>query len=119
MKDQNSADKTTAISEKFTSSAQRVITVDVARYDEYLRDADMSPEQKEEFLRAMLSIVLTFVELGFGVHPLQQVDGQEPCGQVEKCSDQGAKDALDRVRSKVLPKTEPKNRTGPEGRLEV
>ena len=67
----------------------------------------------------MFSIVMTFVELGFGVHPLQQVDGQEPCGQHEKGSDQGAKDAFDRVRSKAIPKFEPKNRTGPEGRLEV
>lgn len=119
MKDQNSANKTPAISETFTSSAQRVVTVDVTKYDQYLRDSDMSPEQKEEFLRAMLSIVLTFVELGFGVHPLQQVGEPEPCGQDEKCRDQGAKNALDRVRSEAIPKIEPKSRTGPEGRLEV
>lgn len=119
MKDLNSADRTTAISETFTASAQRVITVDVARYDEYLRDSGMSPEQKEEFLRAMLSIVLTFVELGFGVHPLQQVGELEPCGKDEKVCDQGAKDAFDRVRSKAKSTIEPKNRTGPEGRLEV
>jgi hypothetical protein len=119
MKDQNSADKTTAISETFTASVQRVITVDVARYDEYLRESDMSPEQKEEVLRAMLSILLTFVDLGFGVHPLQQVGEKEPCGKDEKAGDQGAKDAFDRVRSKAKSKIEPKSRTGPEGRLEV
>jgi hypothetical protein len=84
-----------------------------------MRDTGMSAEQKEEFLRSMWVVVMTFVELGFGVHPLQQVDQQEPCGQHEKGSDQGAKDAFDRVRSKAIPKFEPKNRTGPEGRLEV
>lgn len=119
MKDELITTGTTGLSENFASSAQRVLTIDVERYDQYMRDTGMNAEQKEEFLRAMFSIVMTFVELGFGVHPLQQVDGQEPCGQVEKCSDQGAKDALDRVRSKVSPKTEPKNRTGPEGRLEA
>ena len=74
----------------------------------------MTQEQKQEFLRAMFSVVMTFVELGFGVHPLQQVDGREPCGQVEKASHQGPKDAFDRVRSTSIPKIEPKNRTGPK-----
>ena len=119
MKDEIKTTRQNILSENFASSARSVITVDVARYDEYLRDADMSPEQKEEFLRAMLSIVMTFVELGFGVHPLQQVGGPEPCGQDNRGGDQGPKVALDRVRSKAIPKIEPKSRTGPEGRLEV
>lgn len=119
MKEETRTHHSLSLSENFASTAQRVITVDVAKYDEYLRESDMSPEQKEEFLRAMLSIVLTFVELGFGVHPLQQVGEQEPCGKAEKVCDQGATDAFDRVRSKAMSKIEPKNRTGPEGRLEV
>ena len=103
MKDEFKTNGSTSLTENFASSAQRVITIDVAKYDQYMRDTGMNQEQKEEFLRAMFSIVMTFVELGFGVHPLQQVDQQEPCGQHEKCSDQGAKDAFDRVRSKAIP----------------
>jgi len=119
MKEETRTHQALSLSENFASTAQRTITVDVAKYDEYLRESDMSPEQKEEFLRAMLSIVMTFVELGFGVHPLQQVGGPEPCGQDNRGGDQGPKVALDRVRSKAIPKIEPKSRTGPEGRLEV
>ena len=119
MNDMKTPDQTSMISSTFASSAQRVVTIDVAKYEQYMRDTGMTPEQKEEFLRAMLSIVMTFVELGFGVHPLQQVGGQEPCGKDAKGADQGPKDAFDRVRSKAIPKIEPKNRTGPEGRLEV
>ena len=119
MKEEVRTQNPLSLSENFASTAQRVITVDVALYEKYLRDADMSPEQKEEFLDAMFSILIAFVELGLRVHPLQQVVGQEPCGQDEKACDQGPKDASDRVRSKAMSKMEPKSRTGPEGRLEV
>lgn len=83
-----------------------------------MRDTGMSQEQKEEFLLAMFSIVMTFVELGFGVHPLQQVGEHEPCGKAEKVCDQGATDAFDRVRSKAMSKIEPENITGSEGQPE-
>ena len=119
MKDMNSANKTPTISKTFAASAQRVLTVDVERYQSYLDGMNVSDERKEEFLRAMLSIVMTFVELGFGVHPVQQVEGRKPCGKDEKCENQRPKDAVDGVTSKATPKIEPKNRTGPEGRLEL
>jgi len=94
MKDELNKNSSTSLSENFTSSAQRTITIDVARYDQYMQDTGMTQEQKEEFLRAMWTVVMTFVELGFGVHPLQQVGGQEIGGKAEKCTDQRPKDAL-------------------------
>ena len=108
-----------SLTENFASTAQRVLSIDVAKYDEYMRNSGMSFEQKEDFLRGMLSIVMTFVELGFGIHPLQQLDEREPCGKDESCENQRPKDAINGVTSKATPKLEPKNRTGPDGRLEV
>ena len=119
MKDMNSANKTPTISKTFAASSQRVLTVDVERYQSYLDGMDVSDERKEEFLRALFSIVMTFAELGFGVSPTQQVEVQEPCGKDEKCENQHPKDAVDELTLKATPEIEPKNRTGPEGRLEV
>ncbi len=59
--------------------ALRVITVDYERYAHMLEDADLSEDQKREFLQTIWNIIVEFVSLGFGVHPLQQV--QNSCGE--------------------------------------
>lgn len=51
--------------------SRRVITVDVKQYEAWLDSTDLTPAQKAEFIEALWSIVMAFVELGFGVHPLQ------------------------------------------------
>ena len=58
---------------------QLAITVDYDLYARYLEDADLTEEQKREFLQALWTIICEFVALGFGVHPLQQA--QSPCGK--------------------------------------
>lgn len=70
------------------------LTVDVEKYQAYLDGSDMTEAQKEEFLQALWSIIVSFVELGFGVHPLQEV-----CGKTPEIEGQGAKDAFDAVSS--------------------
>lgn len=119
MKDELNKNGSTSLSENFTSSAQRTIIVDVEKYDEYMRDTGMSPEQKEEFLRAMWTVVMTFVELGFGVHPLQQVGGQEIGGKAEKCADQRPKAALDEVSLGEPKQDKTTGKARPSGRLEA
>ncbi|MEL6369150.1 MAG: hypothetical protein AAFR03_00395 [Pseudomonadota bacterium] len=60
------------------------IRVDVAKYEAYLENADLSPDDREAFLQALWSIVCDFVALGFGVHPLQDAVADDPensCGQ--------------------------------------
>jgi hypothetical protein len=42
-----------------------ILTVDVEKYQAYLDGADMSEAQKEEFLQALWSIMVSFVDLGF------------------------------------------------------
>lgn len=103
-----------SLSEYFAVSAQRIITVDVAKYEQYLDGSDLSDEQKEEFLQAIWMFVSTFVELGFGVHPLQ-----EACGQDDKRIEQRPKDAFDQVRSEDHRISATKRDNGPSGCLEV
>jgi len=56
----------------FTSaSAKPAITIDYALYDQYLEGMDLTEFQKREFLDTLWSIIVNFVDLGFGVHPLQ------------------------------------------------
>ncbi len=49
------------------------LTIDWELYGKYLDESDLSEAQKQEFLETLWSIVVSFVDLGFGVHPLQQV----------------------------------------------
>jgi hypothetical protein len=93
MEDENEIQKEQTLAEYFSSSARPTMTVDVALYQSYLEDSGLSEAQKEEFLRALWGIVVSFVELGFNVHPLQ-----EACGQKELTSTQHALNALDCVK---------------------
>jgi hypothetical protein len=56
-----------------------VITVDYEAYAHMLDDPDLSEDQKREVLQAIWNIVVQFVSLGFGVHPVQQTQGS--CGK--------------------------------------
>ena len=58
----------------------QVITVDYDLYAHFLEDADLTEDQKREFLQALWNIIVEFVSLGFGVHPAQQA--QLSCGKL-------------------------------------
>lgn len=103
-----------SLSEYFAVSAQRVITVDVAKYEQYLIGSDLNDDQKEEFLQAIWAFVSTFVELGFGVHPLQEV-----CGEDAQRPEQGPKKAFDQVRLQDRRTSVTKRDSGPTGCPEV
>jgi hypothetical protein len=114
MKDENWTVDSTDLSSRFDASARPVITVDVEKYQALLDGSDLSPEQKEEFLQALWLIVVTFVELGFGVHPLQVV-----CGQSEMPGTRRLKDAFNQVDSKKSDNIKPPRESGPPGGLEA
>ncbi|WP_071675398.1 hypothetical protein [Nioella nitratireducens] len=114
MKDDIRNGNGTSLSENFASSAQRTLTIDVAAYQEFLDNPDMSPEQREDFLLAIWSVVVTFVELGFGVHPLQEISGKEG-----ETGDQRPKAAFDQVRSKDQRIHRNDRDSGPSGSLEI
>ena len=60
-------------------AAKPSLGIDTAKYQAYLDDPSLSEAQKEEIVQALWSIIVSFVDLGFGVHPLQEVLGQEAC----------------------------------------
>ena len=96
------------LSGPFKQSARSIVTVDVERYQDYLDGADMTDAQKEEFLQALWSMVVAFVEMGFGVHPLQEI-----CGQDCKIGAEGAKEEFDAVRSDGAKNAEDNNKLSP------
>lgn len=49
------------------------LEIDYDLYAEMLKDSDMTDAQKREFLGALWQVIINFVDLGFGVHPLQSV----------------------------------------------
>jgi len=55
------------------------LTIDYDLYAQYLEDSDLSEDQKREFIETLWSVIVSFVDLGFGVHPLQQA-ASDRCG---------------------------------------
>lgn len=104
----NTPEGRSGLAKTFDASARPVLTVDVAKYQALIDDPNLSEAQKEEFLRALWSIVVTFVDLGFGVLPLQEV-----CGQDSGILSNGPKEAFDQVRSNVLDETQGDEESGP------
>lgn len=73
--------------------ALRRIEVDVDRYQALLDDPALSAQDKEQIITALWQIIIAFVDLGFGVHPVQQA-----CGKEYKSEDQSSirdKDAVE------------------------
>ena len=71
-------------------SPKRTLQVDTKKYQAWLDDPELSDAQKEQIVEALWSIILCFVDLGFGVAPLQ-----EACGKVSKTQeDSGDPDAF-------------------------
>ena len=61
------------------SPESEAIGLDVEKYRHFLEECELSEAQKEQFLETLWLIIVSFVDLGFGVHPLQQVlDDAEP-----------------------------------------
>lgn len=72
------------------------LTIDYALYEQYLDDADLSEEQKREFIETLWNIIVSFVDLGFGVHPLQQATS-DGCEQDQILADLFPPDSNDMV----------------------
>ena len=59
-------------SNRLDDNAPPSLTIDWDLYGSYLEDSDMSDEQKREFIQTLWNIIVNFIDLGFGVHPIQQ-----------------------------------------------
>ncbi|WP_157966308.1 hypothetical protein [Oceanibium sediminis] len=114
MKHYNNADNPKEILEAFSASARPTLTIDVARYEAFLESSGLTPEQKEEFLGAIWSIIVPFVELGYGVHPLQ-----EACGKDRESGSPPPEHAADAVSSEDHNTVKTVEKPAPPGKPEV
>ena len=62
------------ISNALEAAPRPSLTLDVSLYEEFLKDSDLSESKKQEFFEALWLIIVSFVDLGFEVHPLQQAN---------------------------------------------
>lgn len=53
------------------------LTINYDLYARYLEDSDLTEDQKREFIETLWNIIVSFVDLGFGIHPLQQAASDE------------------------------------------
>jgi hypothetical protein len=65
-----------ALSREHDRTVRHSLQLDVEFYKELLEDADIDDAQKEHVSGALWKIIIAFVELGFDVHPTQQVCGK-------------------------------------------
>lgn len=70
-----------SLSAAFEKTRYNTVCVDVARYQHFLDDADMTEAEKDQFLKALWTMIVCFVDLGFTVEPLH-----DDCGQLENNS---------------------------------
>lgn len=47
------------------------LLIDVDFYDDVIDDPDISPDQKRQLIEIIGQIVVAFIDIGFGVHPVQ------------------------------------------------
>lgn len=47
------------------------LEVDLERYQTYLDESDLSHEQKTDFVNALWTVIVAFVDFGYGIHPVQ------------------------------------------------
>lgn len=50
------------------------LKIDWDLYAAMLDESDLTEDEKKEFIETLWSIVVAFVDLGFGIHPVQQAD---------------------------------------------
>ncbi len=50
----------------------KTLTLDIDYYQSFLDDADIPDDKKQELIETLWNIVVQFVDMGYGIHPLQQ-----------------------------------------------
>lgn len=86
-----------------TKTDRPILRIDYALYESHLRDSDLSEIEKQAFLESLWNIIVGFVDLGFGVHPLQQAEADR-CEQDLDLSSLMASDVISS--KKGYPKTQ-------------
>lgn len=115
MKHYNNADNPKKILKAFSASARPTVIVDVAKYQEFLDESGFTPDQKEELLIEIWNhFIIPLVEIGYGVHPLQ-----EACGKECEIEVLGPAESPDAVRCEDQNSAKPLEKPAPPGKPEV
>jgi hypothetical protein len=56
------------------------LSMDWEEFGHHLEDSDLTDDQKRELIEAVWNIMAAFVDLGLGIHPIQQA-APDDCGQ--------------------------------------
>lgn len=70
------------------------IKIDADRFEPYLNHPELSETERKELLEAVFAIVTGFIDLGFGIHPVQQA-----CEQNEVYCEIATLDLMDLLES--------------------
>lgn len=86
--------------DKHTPSAtgKLSLTLDYDLFDHYLADADLTEDQKREFITVMWNLVVEMMSLGIEIHPVQQA--QATCGKLSEDHTNPPNFAAEMVQSK-------------------
>ena len=76
-------EKQTNITDFYTITADesderlQSVGINFEKYGHYLENSNLTEGEKRELLAGLFHILLNFVDLGFGIHPLQQASKQD------------------------------------------
>lgn len=77
--EQGNIDKNTEIPDtNLKKSSRPTLSVDVDYFQTYLDDADIPDSKKRELVETVWNISVSFVDLGFGLNPVQQATQEKP-----------------------------------------
>lgn len=85
--------------------AKLSVTLDHALYERYLDESDLTEDQKQEFLQTLWNIIVSFVDLGFEVHPVQQTGNLEEADALTDRDSHGHENLLSQCDGKHQPET--------------
>lgn len=71
---------TPSIEPKFSRS----VGIDVEYYASIIDDPEVSEERKREIIEMLSMIIVQFIDIGFGVHPVQSAIAEKEHYQTEK-----------------------------------
>ncbi|XWN29350.1 MAG: hypothetical protein ROR55_17835 [Devosia sp.] len=89
----NGADVATPLEGLTLDPMSRTLELDVEAYRHFLEGAGLTPDQEREVIEALWGVIVGFVELGFGVHPAQQV-AEDKLKDIENITPQAGTDRV-------------------------
>ena len=89
----------------------KALTLDIDTYQALLDDPELSEDQKREFIETLWAIIVQCVDWGYGIHPVQQTEAEQPsqhpilAGLFADCATENDQDGA----RKTPPNNEPQN----------